>query len=70
MDVFVYVVPLQGGVKGFTAPCIDGYTIYIDSELDGESKRQVYQHELQHIRQGDFSEGDVQEIELRTHEEG
>lgn len=64
-DVFIYVIPLPGKVKGFSVPCLDGYTIYLDAALDRESMREVYQHEMEHIMKNDFECGEVQKIELQ-----
>lgn len=66
-NVYHYIVSLPDGVKAFSMPCLDGYTIYTDARLTQESRREAYVHELKHIHHGDFEKADVQEIEYLAH---
>lgn len=45
----------------------DSYTIFIDSHLSVEKQREVFQHEINHIMNGDFEKTDVQQIEAEAH---
>ena len=42
------------------------HTIFINANLSHKEQRKAYRHELTHIRNGDFEEGNVQDIELQT----
>jgi len=70
-DVFVYLrYDLPTTQAGFTSPCLNGYTIYINGNLDEAHQQKAYEHELEHIRRGDFDidcEKDVQAIEAEAH---
>lgn len=68
-NIYHYVVSLPDGIKAFTMPCMDGYTVYTDSKLTMESQREAFRHEMWHILNGDFERSDVQEIEYVAHEE-
>lgn len=46
----------------------DSYTIFIDSGLSAEKQKEVFVHEMNHIRNGDFEKTDVQEIESSAHQ--
>ena len=43
------------------------YEIFINENLSKEEQKEVYEHELYHIKNGDFDMFDVQEIELNAH---
>lgn len=45
----------------------DSYTIFIDALLNHERQREVFLHEMRHILGDDFSESDVQMIEMKNH---
>lgn len=45
----------------------DSYTIFIDASLNYEKQHEVFLHEMRHILGDDFSESDVQMIEMRNH---
>ena len=66
-DVFIYVVPLPLDVKEMVIPCLNGYTVYINSALDDAHQLQAYNHALYHIKHNDFEKYDVQEIEYNAH---
>jgi hypothetical protein len=66
-DVYVYLEPLPDGIKEMIAPCLGGYTIYLDPRQSFESMRDSYKHALSHIEHNDFEKEDVQEIETKAH---
>ena len=45
----------------------DSYTIFIDASLNYEKQHEVFLHEMRHILGDDFSESDVQMIEMKNH---
>lgn len=45
----------------------DSYTIFLNARLSQESRFRSYCHALKHIRENDFSEDNVQEIETCAH---
>lgn len=71
-DVFVYLVDLPSHVQEMVVPCVDGFTIYIDSKLDEACRFDAYIHALYHIRNGDFEKSDADSIEqdAHSHEKG
>lgn len=66
-DVYVRLVKLPNGIHGFTMKGVDGFSIYLDKDLDRESMLRTYEHELRHIKNGDFEKSDVQQIEYEAH---
>lgn len=49
---------IPGSVRGFAVRCWDDgeyYTIVVNANLSEEKKKEVYQHEKDHIENGDFS---------------
>jgi hypothetical protein len=66
-DVNIYVVDLPDGINEMVAPCLGGYTIYIDDKLSPEGKRRAYSHALYHIVNHDFEKLDVNDIEVNAH---
>lgn len=69
-DVFVYIVDLPDGVNEMVAPCLAGYTVYINDKLSPEGRREAYRHALYHIINHDFEKSDVNEIEIEAHSKG
>ena len=68
--VFVYLIPLPDGINEYVMPCADDcYTVYIDCSLDEAHRLKAYSHALKHIRNDDFRDGDVNQIESKAHEE-
>lgn len=66
--IFVYYVDLPPGVRECVLPCADGYTVYIDQNLDEEGRAEAYRHAVKHIRRADSnSGGDADRIEIETH---
>lgn len=69
-DIFIYYIDLPQGVSEMVTPCIDGYTVYIDQNLDELGRLKAFWHAMKHITRSDFSCGaDVNEIETEAHEE-
>lgn len=67
-DIFVYYASLPRGVNEMVVPCIEGYTVYIDEQLDDKCKLEAYSHALNHIKDNDFEKNDVQKIESKAHQ--
>lgn len=65
-DVYVYFEHLPDGINEMIAPCLGGYTIYLDPRQSFESMRDSYMHALSHIEQNDFENEDVQDIEQQA----
>lgn len=54
-DVIVRLIDLPCRVRGMTTPNDDGsYNVYINSRLDAVAQRLALEHELRHVRRGDF----------------
>lgn len=54
-EVFVVMAELPATVKSFVIANVDQtYTIVINSRLSHEQNMKSYQHELDHIRNGDY----------------
>ena len=68
-DVFTYFVPLPDGINEMVTPCADGFTVYIDSDLDEAHRIRAYNHAIRHITRGDFEKEDVGTIEAENHKE-
>lgn len=68
--IFFNVVLLAdaGGVPGSVwHNSDDSYTIFIDSKLTIEKQKEIFNHELNHITNGDFEKNNVQQIEFVAH---
>ena len=68
-DVFVYLVKLPPRISEMVSVGPDGYSVYIDSDLDMRGRTKAYRHALKHIERDDFSGEDVQAIEYLAHGE-
>ena len=70
-NIYVYLVDkIPGDQHSMVTPCNNGYTILIDARLSCDERLRRYEHELQHIKNGDFDVDnikDVQEIEATAH---
>lgn len=66
-NVYTYFVTMPPNVHEYVAPCIDGYTVYIDEKLDADRRVQAYNHALGHIQNGDFNKVFADEIEKIAH---
>lgn len=67
-EVYVYIVDLPDRVDEMVAPCIDGYTVYLNARLSYAGRVRAYLHAMRHIERNDFERANVQEIETETHE--
>ncbi len=45
----------------------DSYTIFLNARLNQESRLKSYCHALQHIKDNDFNNDNVQAIECKSH---
>lgn len=66
-EIFVYEVSLPDGVHEAVTPCLNGYTVYINSRLSYEQRKKAFIHALLHIKNSDFEKDDVQTIEAEAH---
>lgn len=66
-DVFVYFVKMPAGMHEAVVPCLDGYTVYIDSSLSGAEQLKAYVHAIRHIESSDWEKHDVNQIEADAH---
>ena len=70
IDYTVKLVSLSGRVKGFSTKGVDGdYVIFINQNLSYEQQRKAFEHELEHIRNGDLDsyERSVAIVENKAH---
>ena len=56
LDTKVLLVNMPTTIKGYTVPSRDGqfYTIVINSKHSRRAQEETFQHECQHIMNGDF----------------
>lgn len=66
-DIFIYLIDLPPKVDEAVAPCLEGYTIYINRNLSRDKQIKAYDHALKHITHNDFERSDVQAIEETAH---
>lgn len=66
-NVFTYIVDLPARINETVTPCLDGYTVYINCNLDREQQQKAYMHAVAHIMNNDFEKYDVQQIESEAH---
>lgn len=68
-DIFVSLVELPGTVRSFVIAHADQtYTIVLNSRLNHEQHLLSYQHEVNHIRNGDYDKKcSVDIIEIAAH---
>ena len=53
-EIRVYQAEMPARIKGFTTLKDGYYTIMINSIFDREQQMRIYDHEMKHIRNGDF----------------
>ena len=65
-DIYVRLINLPSSVKGVTVlDENDDYNIYINQKLSPEQQKKVYEHEKNHIENGDFHNFDeIEEDEI------
>lgn len=67
-DVYTRLMNLPPRVRGFSRKNEDlSYTVVINSCLCKEVQQETYLHEIEHIKNGDFQETAVGEVELLRH---
>ena len=66
-NVYIYTIDLPSSIKEAVTPCYDGYTVYINRNLDELGKIKALDHALFHILNRDFDSQDVQQIEYNSH---
>lgn len=68
-DIITRLASLPPGISGLTVRDRNGdYNIYINARLNRETQLQTYEHELHHIRTGDFDRpGSADLIEIHAH---
>lgn len=69
-DINIQIIDMDVMIPEQISRNADGsYTIFLNARLTQERRFQSYQYALQHISAGDFEceDGNVQEIEMRTH---
>ena len=66
-DIYVYLVDLPVSVPEMVAPCIGGYTIYLNARLAYADRVKAYLHALEHVARNDWEKDNVQVIEKDAH---
>lgn len=46
----------------------DSYTVFIDAKLGSQKQKEVFIHEINHVKRNDFAKCNVQYIESYAHE--
>lgn len=67
-NIFTYLVDLPCWMGGHCNCNPDGsYSILINARFGYEAQKEVYLHELRHIRNNDFEKANVEKIERGNH---
>jgi len=67
-DIRVIYVNMPIGYRAFTMPKDGFYTVYLNSRYCEEQNRLSFNHELKHIRNGDYDKKcSVDILEIYTH---
>ena len=53
-EIRVYQAEMPARIKGYTTLKDGYYTILINSIFDRKQQLEIYEHELEHIKNGDF----------------
>lgn len=67
-SVFIYLVDLPVDITEMVCPCLDGYTVYLNSRLSQAAQEKSFRHAMWHIEHNDFEKIDIQKIEAAAHE--
>lgn len=68
MDAIVIYVDMPCKIKGFVLKNKDdSHTIFINSKINCEQQKDVYEHEMNHIRNNDFECEDINVLEYIRH---
>ena len=70
-DIFTKLVDLPTSIRAYTVrDKNDDFNIYINARLSSEQRMEAYEHEMRHIRRGDFRKAAKADmIEIFTHYE-
>ena len=67
-DLTIVFLALPMNVDGVITVNDDcSYTAFINNKKCPDRQAQAYKHALEHIKNGDFRDGNVQEIEKKAH---
>lgn len=68
-DIIVRLLSLPNKVRAFTIPDNGDYVILLNSNLTAEMQKESYEHELNHIMNGDYDNiyTNIDELELIRH---
>ena len=67
-DIICSLRPLKGRIKAFTVKKDNFYTVVISDALRPDKQASAWQHEVDHIRSGDFdSDRSADRLELIAH---
>jgi len=68
MDINLFYLDMPCRIRGFTyEQDINNYIIVINTKLNAEQQLKAYEHEMKHIKNGDFEKYNIDLIELATH---
>lgn len=68
MIVNTFLLDMPARVKGQTVKNEDGtYSVFLNARMASNQIEKTYQHEIQHIKNGDFEKEQVQRIETYAH---
>ena len=68
MIVNTILIDMPTRVKGQTVKNEDGtYSVFLNARMASNQIKKTYQHEINHIENGDFEEEQVQRIEMYAH---
>ena len=67
-DIMVRLIDMPTAAGGFTLPDANGdYNVYINARVGLAAQLQAYEHEIRHIRCGDFEVEDAAAVERAAH---
>jgi hypothetical protein len=72
-SVIIRLIDLPAGINGLTMKDENGdYNIYINAGISDDARGKAFRHEIEHIRNGDFTNDSViaYHIEKKTREAG
>lgn len=68
MTVNAILIDMPTRVKGQTVKNEDGsYSVFLNARMASNQIEKTYQHEIEHIENGDFEKEQVQRIESYAH---
>lgn len=70
-DVYTNEIAMPTTIRSYVIALADGnYCIVLNSNLNFESRMKAYDHEMRHIKNGDYEKhGDIDIIEINCHKE-